>query len=74
MGGRTVGLYAADEIIDFGVCGVLTAGSEEITEDCGGNATVAALVEEGESFFVVCCLLGFHPSAFCSFNIPLGCR
>lgn len=47
-----------DEVFDFGVGGVLTAGAEEVAEGGEGDAAVTTLVEEGEGFFVVGCCLG----------------
>ena len=40
--------------MDLGESGVLAAGAQEVAERGEGDARGAALVEEGEGFFVVC--------------------
>lgn len=49
LGGRVV-----DQVFNFSVGRVLTAGAEEITEWGERDTAITALVEEGEGFFVVC--------------------
>lgn len=59
-----------DEIFDFGVGGVLTAGAEEVAEGGEGDAAVTTLVEEGEGFFVVsCCLGGVSSFSRCCYSL-----
>jgi hypothetical protein len=49
LGGRVV-----DQVFNFSVGRVLTAGAEEITEWSERDTAITALVEEGEGLFVVC--------------------
>lgn len=51
---RTITADRSLQITNLGERGVLAAGAQEVAERVKGDAAVAALVEEGESFFVVC--------------------
>lgn len=48
----TTGLFL--EVCDLSERWVLAAGAEEVAQGVDGDASGAALVEEGEGFFVVC--------------------
>lgn len=52
--GRTISADGSLQITDFCERRVLPTGAQEVAESFEGDAAVAALVEEGEGFFVVC--------------------
>lgn len=52
----TVTAHLAFEVFDLGEGGVLAACAEEVAQVGEGDATVTALVEEGEGLLEVCAL------------------
>lgn len=70
---RTIATDRSLQITDFGQRRVLAAGAQEVAERVEGDAAVAALVEEGEGFFVVCGgLVGVRHFVF--FRVILKCK
>lgn len=55
---HTVSAHACLELVNLCQCRVLPAGSKEVTERLERDTAVAAFIEEGEGFFVICRRLG----------------
>src|SRR5690606_5389347 len=55
---HTLILDASNQLVHLGVCGILPARPQQISQSRGWHAAVAALVEQGKGFLVVCGLRG----------------